>query len=162
MKNEKLSSVFSTQVRAESTGLYILVGWEFQCYGFCYSASFRRSGNCVCVCVGGGRGHWLFIYGLFQHLWRCSYRALIYSTEQISNGFHLNNIQIYILWDTSQYSPMTVDRRFGGIYHLPLHVLRISHARTGISQVASRAKIEATCLSKCSDEFQRTPRCDVA
>jgi hypothetical protein len=117
--------------------------------------------GCVCMWYWGG-GLWLFIYGMSERLWRHSYGALIFSTEQISNGFHLNNVQIDILRDTSQYSPLTVDRRFGGLCHLHLQVLRISHARTGIKQVASRAKMEAMRSSKCSDEFQRIPRGDIS
>jgi hypothetical protein len=79
-----------------------------------------------------------------------------------------------IIWDITSYSPLKVNRRFGGTYDLHLQGQRISQARiqrvsrclflpsafTMVSYPAysSTLLMEAICASETSVDFQRTTR----
>jgi hypothetical protein len=52
---------------------------------------------------------------------------MILALEHFTNSFH--GLKISILWDKKQYSPLKVNRRFGGIFCLHLQDQKIKQAR---------------------------------
>jgi hypothetical protein len=63
-----------------------------------------------------------------------------------------------IFWDITPWTPLKVNRRFGGTYRLHLQSRKISRARNQRSVYFPTLKMEAICLSETSVDFQRTAR----
>jgi hypothetical protein len=61
----------------------------------------------------------------------------------------------YIFWDITPFNPLKVNRGFGGTCRFHLH---LSLAFTQVSYLGyfSTLKMEATCYSKTSVDFQKT------
>jgi hypothetical protein len=65
-----------------------------------------------------------------------------------------------ISWDITPFSPLSVNRRFGGTYCLHLHSANHLLSRWFLAHlIFSTLKMEAICSSKMSVDFQRTTRC---
>jgi hypothetical protein len=92
-----------------------------------------------------------------------------YINSSINVGFEVLTavaMKTVIFWNITECSPLKVNRRFGGTYCLLLQGRRISRARNKpesrcqaeLCCCFSILKMEATCSSETSVDFQQTTR----
>jgi hypothetical protein len=89
------------------------------------------------------------------HIFNCNFRVCRFLKWSYGKFETRTNFKSSVFWDITPYSPLKVNRRFGGTYRL---CLPPAFTLVSCSVYSSALKMEATCFSKISVDFQRTTR----
>jgi hypothetical protein len=99
------------------------------------------------------------VYNWRLYTWDKKKTVLSLLVEKIKQAEKCRLLKTSIFWDIIPYSPLELDRRLGGTCRLHLQGRRISRAHTCLMQISCSAysstlKMEATCSSETSADFQ--------
>jgi hypothetical protein len=97
----------------------------------------------------------LLMVGIARFFGLCSSFGILKTREHNGNRFKKS----IIFWDITPCSPLSVNRHFGGTYHLHLQVQRNKFSKKPASKQASRWQaMEAICSSETSVNTERNAR----